>query len=317
MLALLTLAACSPPAAPPVPLGADEVPNIVLELHDGVEPAALAPGAVRYAPVFPVAEDREHGLASLFTANWAPRPGANTLGGILELYGYQALTTSTGLAPWGLTLAEAEPQAGAGPWLLVVPVIGQSGVPALSPVSVLATARSGWQRVAVVVLWAKARDAETPAGAGLTWDQPGALWWIGPRAPAPLPPGSILSTIDLMPTLLTAARATIPSDADGSALGDADVARKAVFATARDGSYVVRSDRHRLAVAGQSPLPEACPTDAHLTDAAGSPSADGQARAALYAALRGWRARMEATTARDRLGAEHFDRLNAAQGYWQ
>ena len=298
LLPVLVLAACAPP---PAPLGSDEAPNILLELHDGPEPAVLAPGAVRYAPVYPVAEDDEHERASLYTARWAPKTGANTLSGILSLYGYQALAS-----PAELTTARE-------PWLLVVPVNGGDGPPTLSPVSVPATASAGWPRVAVVVLWAQAHGA----GPGPTWDQAGALWWIGPRAPAPPPSGSLLSTIDLMPTLLTAARATIPSDADGNALSTPGLSRKAVFAIAKDGAYVVRSYRHRLAVAAQSPLPETCPAAADLTDAAGTVTEDPAARTALYAALRDWRARMEATTTRNRLGAEHFDRLNAEQGYWQ
>ncbi|MFZ5480223.1 MAG: hypothetical protein ACOZNI_25895 [Myxococcota bacterium] len=280
------------------PLGEGEAPNLVVLLP--AEAAAYPEEADALVRVWAAVEARERAVPALLASQWSPREGANTLPGVLSLYGYH--TAAAGLSEPGFRdVASPAWLTSADEPFLVVDATGASvdaWRDALRERRLLA-------RTAVVVV---------PLDG---FDSPRLLAWYGPRAPAALADGALASTLDVMPTLVRAGRGTVPTDAVGTDLADGAARRRAVFQEAADGAFVVRSWEHVLRVRVAEPLPSACPDDAVLTDAAGAPSSDPEARAALWEAMRAWRGRLAAKTARERLGADDFTRLNAEQGYWQ
>ncbi len=287
------------------PLAPQERPDIVLVLMEGAVP--VAPSEVVVLPLHAAVERGSDARRALLTSQWAPASDANALAGVLSLYGYRTAATASAEEVRHLGFADVADRA----WVASAP-------------EPFVVADRGGDAVGILTRW-----QQDLAGAGLRdrtvivlawtdgWAQPAALWWVGKGAPLPLQAGHLASTLDVLPTLLAVARATVPSDAGGVDLAKAVAPRQAVYGLAGDGAFVIRSDRHRLVVHGRDPLPEECPADVTLADAVGAVVSDPAAKASLYAALRAWRFRQNATSARDRLGADHFDRLNAAQGYWR
>jgi hypothetical protein len=258
--------------------------------------------------VWAAVEAPDRALPALFTSQWTPHDGANTLAGVLALYGYRAAAAGVpDAARWGFT-EEAAPE-----WVATAPepfLVVDRRSPELGADAVVAAWREELRRRGLL-----ARTAVVTVSVD-GFAAPGSLTWTGPRAPAPLAAGALASTLDLMPTLVAAGGGTVPTDAAGSDLG-VPGARRAVYQEAADGAFVVRSAKHSMRVKVPKDLPEVCPPDAELTDATGARADDPEARDALWGALRGWRARLAATTAREKMGAETFLRLNAQQGYWQ
>lgn len=262
MLALLACAAEQRPLLP------GERPNIVLL-------ASAAPSSDGL-PLYAAVEAPDARMTSLLSSQWVPGPGANTLPGVLTLYGYTVATS------WSVTTPE--------PFLYV----GAEDAPA----AIRSDLQEGGlaDRTAVVVV-------------SSAWPGPGVLAWSGPGAPAPLGEKEVVSTLDVMPTLLALAGATVPTDAGGVNLA-AERSRVA-FAIGKDGSFAAQSSRHRLTTTARDPLPSDPPPDAVVADG------DAAARAALWGALVAWRKQQTATSAPDRLGADRFDRLSTDQGYWR
>lgn len=292
-------------AVPQRPLVENERPNIVLVLMEGEVPPT--PIGVVALPLYAVVERTGDPNGALLTGQWLPSPQSNSIAGVLSLYGYRTATTAAAESVRALgfleTAGEGWVEAGPEPFFMTDGGSDAAGMLARWQTTLY---RAGLRpRTAVVFAWTDG------------WNHPGALWWDGPRAPELLSPGEMASTVDVLPTLLAVARATIPTDAGGVDLGRPGAGSQAAYGIAADGAFVIRSDRHRLIVRTADPLPEACPADAVLSDADGSLVDETAARDALYVALRAWRARQTAKSARDRLGADHFDRLNAAQGYWR
>lgn len=294
------LAAC---AVEQVPLAPGDRPNLVLVEVRGDVPAT--PEGVLSVPLLAAMEDAAASRPALLGSQWSPREGVNHLPRVLSLYGYRtAATTAADAASFGFA------ESGAAAWIdaapepfLLVHHAGDDALAVLADVRDRVAARGLRDRTAVVFAWTDG------------WDQPRALWWAGPGAPPPLAEGRLASVVDVLPTLLAAAGATVPTDAGGVDL--AAGASQVAFAEGADGRLRAWSSRHRLTARATEPLPADCPADAELTDAAGRPSDDAVARAALWDATRAWRDRLNATSGPGRLGREHFERLNAAQGYWQ
>lgn len=129
------------------------------------------------------------------------------------------------------------------------------------------------------------------------------------------------SVVDILSTLLPAARAVVPSDASGVDLfgvvaeGPAK-APLAVFQQDRPGNLAIRTSHHVLQVSHTAlPLPEKVPQDALLSAVDGSPTTDLDPTA-LYATLRSWEQQRRATSAADRMGNAAFRELLRDQGYW-
>lgn len=262
---MLALLACETEQRPLLP---GERPNIVL-LVSAIRPSD---GIPIHSAVQSVSVD----LPSLLSSQWAPGPGANTLSGVLSLYGY------TVASPWSIATPE--------PFLYVATQDVPSEIRSDLRNAGLA------DRTALIVVSAD-------------WPGPGALGWEGPGRPAPLGDKETVSTLDVMPTLLALAGATVPTDAGGVNLA-AERSRVA-FSIATDGSFAAQSSRHRLTTSQRDPLAADPPPDAIV-----EPD-DAEARAALWGALVAWRKQQTATSAPDRLGADRFDRLSTEQGYWK
>lgn len=159
-------------------------------------------------------------------------------------------------------------------------------------------------------------DALGPLAADTVWVVGTGSAGLGTTPAALLPPeplpASSPTTLDLLPTLLTAQGATVPSDARGMDLRSPRP-RRAVFFLG-DGQVAIRTDQHRLAAtvtaAGLEP--------AALTSAEGAtlPLSD-DAVAALMPALSAWHTGLSASTARERLGQDAFEQLLQDGGYWE
>lgn len=296
MIAAL-LAACSSPALEPA---------LVIVIGDMASPGAV-PGA---AAVWSTSDQPAQAHRHILTATYAgERP--NTLPQVLSLYGHRTaffvgpgflsadrwiLETADHVAQTGGCLSEAVAASAAwrreteGPHVVILHDQG-------SPCPPMAEA-----------LGAFSGDTLWVVGAGSTGgpgQQPAAL--AAPMA-TPVSP----TTLDILPTLLAARAATIPSDARGMDLRT-PTARSAIFFQGAD-TVAIRTARHVLtASVGEAGLKA---TDLH--DTSGTPLPLGDTAAApLLEALQAWHSSLSANTARERLGQEVFQRILQDGGYWE
>ncbi len=131
----------------------------------------------------------------------------------------------------------------------------------------------------------------------------------------------MVSAVDILSTLLPAARAVVPSDASGVDLfgvvaEGAAKAPLAVFQQDRLGTLAIRTSRHVLRVPHTAlPLTEHVPKDVVLESVDGT-STEGLDPSALYTTLRSWEQQRRATSAADRMGNAAFREMLRDQGYW-
>jgi len=266
----------------PPPTAARRVDLVVVRMA-GEPPAEPDPEATVLAPIWSASPDRVERERMLVTGRLAPGDNAPTLSAVLTAYGYHPGAEAPGPRYILDTSADA-PAAVLARWRAALDDVLPTGN--LAPTA----------DAALVLLWV---DVER-----------GAAWWYGAARPSPLPAGTVASTVDVAPTLLRAVGAVVPSDADGTDLASAPPT--VAYARTADG-WVVRDEQHRLIV----PEPaDTCVTRSTLTDLDGRTVEEPAAITKLCDRLSRQRARLSATTATGRLGAEERAHLDAAHGYW-
>jgi hypothetical protein len=335
---LSLLLSCTPD--PPRALEPGERPNLALIVADGAtgDPSGpLAALSARWPQTFSAGADlpRDHRL--ILTSTWSSpaieRP--NTLPGVLSLYGYRAearlapdflppadqplLSGFTATAPAGcledLTLPATEPF-----FLLLHQPAGCPDGAALTALDAALTAADLAERTLVVALGSAGADrvSEATRVPFVARDPRGVL-----RGDAHLG-----TSLDVLPTLLTAAGAVVPSDAWGA--DRAAAPQRPVIVQRGPGQMSLRTDRHRLTLpdpARAAELPEGCPREGARFEAlpgaapagggaAGETTSEETAYKALCEALYAWRINLEADTARERMGDEAFGAMLRDGGYW-
>ncbi|MBL8617703.1 MAG: hypothetical protein JNM72_18995 [Deltaproteobacteria bacterium] len=363
LAALASLGACG--GAPARRAGAP--PDLLLVVIEGEAPAVESPGAAEpFVEAEVIHTDPAATWRALLTGQW---PGTaqvavpNTLHGVLQLYGYTAYAGESDLLR---AVLSAEPALGAPPKALPAGCPGAflgGGIDALDrgpqadPLLVIVPLRvdpaCGGEEGLRAALAAAARWAVEPERAlvvvGLQGGAAGAplepaparppLWLVGfGEEPAPRP--GLCSALDVMPTLLTAGQAVVPSDAAGQPLqhlrrrGPAG-APAALIQQAPDGARAALTRAHRLIVpAGAAPGEGGGPPAAARLElrppppAAKAPpggragaeaaSADPErAKAALWSALLAWERSVGSAHPDERVGADALRKVLAEQGYFQ
>ena len=301
----------APPAPPTAPL------DLVLVIVDDLAVDALPDGQ----PAWSVTDDAARSHRHILTATYSgERP--NTLPQVLSLYG---LRTALFVGP---------DFAARDPWLReTADHLGQTDGCLATALRDAATWRDQTAEQALVVLHAAAACPPTAADwAALPGADEAEVWVIGAsaggaglgaagtrtalRAPLSVPDAS---TLDLLPTLLAGAGATIPSDARGRDLRSPDAApRRALFLTDAEGQTVaIRTSRHLLA-ARPNPEGDALVPLALEDAATGAPlPLEDADLAPLLQALSAWRQSLSATSARERMGDDAFSRILQDGGYWE
>lgn len=272
----------------PPPQPARRVDLVVVRMA-GDPPQEPDPEATVLAPIWSASSERDARERMLVTGRLSPSDNAPTLSAVLTAYGYHPGADAP-RPRYVLDASTEAPSAVVARWRATPePTLPQGEA------SRAAHLREDGDS-ALVLLWV---DVER-----------GAAWWYGAARPAPLPAGTVASTVDVVPTLLRAVGAVVPSDADGADLAAAPPT--VAYARTPDG-WLVRDDRHTLTV----PEPtDTCVTNATLTDLAGRAVDDPPVRLRLCDRLARQRARLAATTATGRLGADERTHLDAAHGYW-
>jgi hypothetical protein len=344
-------------------------PDLLLVVIEGEAPAVEPPGAAEpFVEAEVIHTDPAAGWRALLTGQWPGTVQAavpNTLHGVLQLYGYTAYAGESDLLRGVFT---AEPALGAPPRALPAGCPGAllgGGIEALDrgpqadPLLVIVPLRvdpaCGGEEGLRAALAAAARWAVEPERAlvvvGLQGGPAGGplepaparppLWLVGFGEEPAARPG-LCSALDVMPTLLTAGQAVVPSDAAGQPLqtlrrrGPAG-APAALIQQAPDGSRAALTRAHRLVVpAGAAPTegggpPEAArlelrppppaakaPPGAREGGAAEVASADPErAKAALWSALVAWERAVGGAHPDERVGADALRKVLAEQGYFQ
>ncbi len=308
-------------------------PDILLVLLDTPiqAPASLASDLFQLGDAQAVHTDPIEALQAVWTGRWpgtASTTAPNTLHGVLRLYGYLPVgrlpTTDwkDGLEtpPWSAdaclpaqiaAASEMQPQP---PDLATFVVVGPDPCGQPNTIEALTSwlhAENTHPRVLAVVSLGAAPNADWQI------ESPATLWFAG----SGFTPGAhdaLASAVDVLPTLLAAAGAVVPSDAAGidlhavSTQGPA-AAPVAVFPQ-KPGAVAIVTKHHRLVVP-ELPLPAAAPSEAVLTQRS-EQMADDSVQAALYTTLRGWDQQRTATSAADRMGDQAFREMLRDQGYW-
>jgi len=134
---------------------------------------------------------------------------------------------------------------------------------------------------------------------------------------------TLQTTADVMPTLLSRAEATVPSDAEGHDLIGAIVSRDAIVQVGET-TISLRTKQHRLVV-NDRPLPPTLNTKAGaLFDLQNDPNEDTNVitqlptiAQAMYAALQDWEQQQQDPSARSRMGEDRFREILQDGGYWE
>lgn len=306
--------ACS---APQRPLSAGESPNIVLVFVRG-EYGTVPESVARQIPLFAAVPDPSLGIDVALTSIFEPDDMANSLPNILRLYGYSTAADfpAASAARLGFSVAAEQPwiKSATEPYFWVGTETGSAAAARWESTEKMLRESGQIERTLVAFVWSDAKLDDATS------------WWRGPAVPPALPLGAVASTIDIAPTLFTAAKATIPSDSAGVSLFSMGADRTVVFGRGPTG-FVAHSDGAQLSIRGEDPLPPLDPDGTELPESvlAGSVFRDDRGERPLareegrelYAAILAWRARETAEGARGKMGAERFDTLNAEQGYWQ
>ena len=345
IVAMGLLAACS---SPPKTLAPGESPDLVLVIADGVSSgasgASLSPGLTALAASgvsfggawsADAAAQKDHALALTSTWPVGLDRAPNSLPGVLSLYGYRV---EAAVGPGFLAAADGglldnfdvtrETDCGAAltlpasePWFLLVhQPAGCPADDALTAVQEALAAAGLTERALVVFTGSASADTLTP-------DSRVPLVIRDPRA-APSHAGTAYdqmgTTMDLMPTLLLAAGAVVPSDAWGAsrlgALRGEFPSRVAVFQRG-PGVMGIRTGAHLLVMPepdSAAGLPKRCEGGVltPLADEAAPPGAGKRDTSALCDALLAWRRGLESDSARERMGSEAFGRMLREGGYW-
>lgn len=294
----MLLAACQSPP---------QQPGLVLVVADEMPPGALAGSVPAWSTADQPAVAHRHILTSTYSG---ARP--NTLPQILSLYGHRSamfvrddflaqdrwiVDTADHHEPVEGCLSDAIQQAEqwrrtqSGPHAII---LHAPGAPCPAVTSELQALRG--DEVWVI----GAGNSGGPGHAPVALLPPTAL------------PDATPSTLDILPTLLTSIGATVPSDARGMDLRS-PTPRAALFFHGQH-HIAVHTERHRLtaAVDGSAITPQA------LQDHTGAPlPLEDDTVDVLMAPLRAWHGSLSATTARQRLGQEAFQRMLQDGGYWE
>jgi len=330
----------------PKALAPGESPDLVLIIADGADgaspgAAALAASGVSFSAAFSADARPEQDHALALTSTWpvALERAPNSLPGVLSLYGYRTeaslgegflaeadrglLAGFDAVRPGGceaLTSALALPATE--PWFLLV------HQPAgCAPDAALAAVESALEDAGLTDRALVAFAGGPSSSSALVADTRAPLVIRDPRA-APSHAGTryeqLGTTMDLMPTLLLAAGAVVPSDAWGAsrlgALRGEFPARVAVFQRGA-GTMGIRTAGHLLVMpepASAEALPSGCSAGAltELTEGTARTRGEGRETSALCDALLAWRRGLEADSARERMGSEAFGRMLKEGGYW-
>ncbi len=336
------LGACtgSPPRAADAP--PDLLVVVVPSGWGATPPAALAPHVLHFPQAQPVHTQPAPAWRSLITGQWpgtvaSARP--NTVQSVLGLYGYRTVGRAPDVAadPADRFLADgldAAPFSADGclaehlsTFEGLHPTGSDTAVFGLLVAEGTRCDPASDQAALVRVLTGPKRPHLVTAVVGLTaddWRSPGGavpLYLAGEGFPAGSRDG-FASVVDLVPTLLSAAGAVVPSDAIGTSLRpapDRATGPQVIFQQAPNGTLGVRTPDHLLVVTGvDAPLPEVAPPSASvmvlpLTETSGPVDA---VVAPLYQALYQWDRQRRATSAADRMGSDAFRELLRDQGYW-
>jgi hypothetical protein len=282
----------------------------VLVVADGLSPSALPGSQLAWSTSDTPALAHRH----ILTATYAGEQ-PNTLTQILSLYGRRTAIfaspgflgadswmrdtadhneDTTGCLGAAIRQAAAWRRTSKGPHFVV---LHDSGDPACPPVSEALGPLSGDQ------VWLIGAGSE---GLGRV---PVAF-----QSPQPLAEGAVATSLDLLPTLLIAASAAVPSDARGlDLLTPAE--RRAIFFLGGDNTLAIRTGRHLLTASATDGA--LVPTSLQDLGADSPLPLDDPAAVALGAALSAWHRGLSATTARERLGEDAFQRILQDGGYWE
>lgn len=338
MIGLLWMIGCEPTV-----LAESQTPDLVVVLADG----AVASGAASppsgtgttyvWDQLWPPSDRLSLNRTSLLLGRWpddaSPRASANGLAEILGFYGYRTAAfvgadpavdpaARAGFVPWDDTggcvearldtalswgrrtdwaarigrIGAAEPEP---PFFaLVIPDEG------CATTSGQITAILDAHSLSARVSWALVSDTRLTLG--------------GPRVSPPEGSSNrLITTFDLMPTLLGLARATVPSDTLGQDLLDpATPARAGVVQQLQDGSLVLHRADARFRVPAARVVSWTAGQDPTGTPPGVVERGDPALGPELEAVCAEWLRRRYATSAMDKMGSAAFEELQGAGGYW-
>lgn len=339
---LAGLVACNrtPPRDPDAP--PDLLVVVVPSAWGAVPDGELAPHVLHFPQAQPVHLARAASWRALVTGQWpgtASSARPNTMQSVLGLYGYRTvgrvpaldLNDGTEFLVAGL---DASPFASEGcladhlhAFSSVHPEGADRAVFAVVAATRADCEPSADRAALVALLTGTKRDQLVVAVVSLDasdWrsaESSVPLYLAGPGIPSGERAG-FASVVDVVPTLLAAGGAVVPSDATGTPLQpspDRTGGPQVVFQQADGGTVGVRTPDHLLYLDGiDQPLPAEQPASMTptvlLLHETAAPAAD--VVAPLYQALVQWDRQRRATSAADRMGSDAFRDMLRDQGYW-